>query len=1090
LGRPRKTTEIVAVPFTGSSMKSANLVRAILAPASLLLLASCGGGGGGGGSNPGPAPTPTPTPVPPAAQVITFAMPGPVSRTFGDAVFTNAASGGEGSGAITYSSGSPAVATVDAASGQVTITGAGSSTITASKAADTTHLAATANYTLNVARAAQSIAFATAGPVSKIYGEPGFTNLAGGGAGSGSITYSSSDSTLATVSGATDLVTIVGSGTVQIRADKAESANHLAAQATYTINIAQAAQTVSFAAAGPLARTFGDPAFSNVATAIGGTGALSYASSNPAVAAVDGASGLVTVAGAGNADITATKAADANHTVAQATYGIVVARAAQGITFDLPGPIAKQVGDAPFSNVASGGAGTGAVSYASSDSTIAAVNAAGRVTIGAAGTAIITATKAASANHLLAQASFTLNVTAPASVDAPFIAWLNISQPATVYLPSIASGATFSRALSGNCTSFLTASCSNVTSTLAGATAITEAMGGLGRSAQYWLTRGTNTGRPVTVDARRYTNALFTPVEFLGQLWLVGANDGAQTWSSTDARAWVQRSSTLPWGSRWGARVVVFNNRLYFIGGSPVMAAGNFNDVWASDDGLSWTRIVEHAAFSARGDHEVVVFNGRMWLIGGYDYDNEVRFNDVWSSTDGVTWTQATANGGFTPRRNHRVAVLNGRLWMIAGTGGLYDSNYLADAWSSADGVSWSPGAALPFGARSRMAVLVRNNRLYALGGYDGSAARGDVWSTTDGLQWRQETAGGEFGVRAGAFLVAYRNHVWLLGGNDWLRAKNDSWRTDDLVNWTFEHTSAPFSPARPGRLMSFANRLWMVGPASDGTMQAWWSSDGNEWTQAPGAAVIPTRNGFAMAVNNGRLWLQGGYTGTPPTAAVNDVWSTADGETWSRATAAAPFPPRLDQELFAMNGKLFMVGGQMPGTGQYGDIWSSIDGASWVQETANAAFTPHYEHQIVVFNGKAWLLGGKDNSHGANGQIWSSIDGVNWQFESTQPQAAGRYRHRAVVHANRIWIVGGETGNYVPMGDTWYSSDGVNWTQQLTGNPGFTRLSSHGLASFDGKLWIYGGEGVNGETDSHQMWWSTEGTDWNSRYRNQIEVP
>jgi len=1070
-------------------MKSANLVSAILAPVSLLLLVGCGGGGGGGAKpGPAPSPTPTPTPAPPASQVIAFADAGPVSRTFGDAAFTNAASGGAGSGAITYVSGTPAVALVDASTGQVTITGAGASTITANKAADAAHLAATANYTLNVAPAAQAIAFAAAGPVAKTYGEPAFTNLAAGGAGTGSISYTSSDPTRASVNGSSGQVTLLGSGTVQIRADKAASANHLAAQATYTINIAPAAQTVGFASAGPINRTYGDAAFTNAATATGGIGALSYASSNTAVATVNGTSGLVTLVGAGSADITATKAADANHTVAQATYGLVVARASQSIGFAIAGPIAKQVGDPQFSNVASGGAGTGALSYVSSDSGVAAVSAAGLVTLGTAGTAIITATKAASANHLLAQATYTINVTNPATVEAPFVAWMNLTDPATVYMPSIASGATFSRTLSGNCPGPLSTACGSVTSTVVGAAPITDAMGGLGRTAQYWLQRGSTTGRPVSVDARRYIDLSLPPVEFLGQIWLVGTNNGAQTWSSTDARAWVQRSSTLPWGSRWGAQVVLFNNKLFFIGGQAVAGSDNFNDVWSSDDGVNWTRVIEHAAFDARSDHQVVVFNGRMWLIAGFTYNNDVRYNDVWSSTDGITWTRATANAAFAVRRFHRVVAMNGRMWMVGGSTGLYDSTNLGDVWSSDDGVSWRVEVSPPFGQRRNVATVVTGNRWYVLGGYDGTSTRGDVWSTANGMQWRQETAAAPFGVRSGSFLLPYRNHVWLLGGNDWLRAKNDSWSTDDFINWNFEHTSAPFSPGRPGRLMSFAGKLWIVGPASDGTMQAWWSSDGNEWIQAPGAAVIPPRNGFAMAVNNGRLWLQGGAADVPPTTPTNDVWSTADGETWTRATANAPFAPRFDQELFAMNGKLFMVGGQKPGIGQYGDIWSSVDGATWVQETANAAFTPHYEHQIVVFNGKAWLLGGKDNSHGANGQIWSSVNGVNWTLEGSQLAATGRYRHRAVVHDNRIWIVGGETGNYVPMGDVWYSSDGINWTQ--TTGWGYTRSSNHGLASFDGKLWIYGGDGVNGETDSHQMWWSEQGTDWKARYRNRIEVP
>ena len=64
--------------------------------------------------------------------------------------FTVTASGGPGTGAVTYASGTPAVATVDPDSGEVDILTFGSTTITATKATDTNYNAATATYTLNV----------------------------------------------------------------------------------------------------------------------------------------------------------------------------------------------------------------------------------------------------------------------------------------------------------------------------------------------------------------------------------------------------------------------------------------------------------------------------------------------------------------------------------------------------------------------------------------------------------------------------------------------------------------------------------------------------------------------------------------------------------------------------------------------------------------------------------------------------------------------------------------------------------------------------------------------------------------------------
>ena len=276
---------------------------------------------------------------------------------------------------------------------------AGSAVITASKAADAGFLAANASYTVNIAPAPQSIAFASAGPVVKVFGDAAFTNLAAGGAGSGSIAYSSDNTAVATVEAATGVVTIVGAGTAQISANKSADANYLAGSTSFTLNVARAAQSLSFTTAGPVAVTYGDAPFTNTAVAVGGSGALTFASGSTSVAMVDNA-GQVSIVGAGSAVITATKAADNNHLAAQASYTVNVARAPQTIAFATAGPIIKQVGDVAFANLASGGAGSGAIGYSSSVAAVALVDASGTVTVGVAGNAVITASKAASANHL------------------------------------------------------------------------------------------------------------------------------------------------------------------------------------------------------------------------------------------------------------------------------------------------------------------------------------------------------------------------------------------------------------------------------------------------------------------------------------------------------------------------------------------------------------------------------------------------------------------------------------------------------------------------------------------------------------------
>ena len=290
-----------------------------------------------------------------APQTISFADAGPVSRTFGDAAFTNAASGGSGSGAITYVSVTPAVATVDAATGAVTIVSAGTTSISATKAADAAHLAAQASYTLTVAKAQQAIAFNQVGPVAKNFGDAVFTNAASGGSGTGAISYASADIAVAAVDAASGAVSIVGGGSTQITATKAADTNYLAAQASYTLNVSAIAQALSFPQPGPFAKTYGDPPFTNLAGGTGGSGAITYASSDITVLMVNAATGMVTIVGAGGATITATRAADSGHSAAQASYQVNVARAPQTIAFAQPGPVGKIYGDPVFTNTASGG---------------------------------------------------------------------------------------------------------------------------------------------------------------------------------------------------------------------------------------------------------------------------------------------------------------------------------------------------------------------------------------------------------------------------------------------------------------------------------------------------------------------------------------------------------------------------------------------------------------------------------------------------------------------------------------------------------------------------------------------------------------
>ena len=181
----------------------------------LIVAAGCGGGDGGGG---GGAPPPSP---------LTFAMPGPIDKTYGDAPFTNAASGGKGS--ITYSSNATAVATVAASTGAVTITGAGDATITAADSSSQK------SYSLVVAKAAQSVTVSGTAAVDAVVGASWSVSIATN-VGPGALSFSSDAATTVSVDAMTGALQALAPGSAKISIVKAGDANHAAAQASFTVN--------------------------------------------------------------------------------------------------------------------------------------------------------------------------------------------------------------------------------------------------------------------------------------------------------------------------------------------------------------------------------------------------------------------------------------------------------------------------------------------------------------------------------------------------------------------------------------------------------------------------------------------------------------------------------------------------------------------------------------------------------------------------------------------------------------------------------------------------------------------------------------
>jgi polygalacturonase len=322
------------------------------------------------------------------SQTLTYDfLPG---KVFGDAPFTAPVSTTSTSGIpITLSSSNTAVATVSGTT--ITIVGVGRAFITANLAGNATYeAAASITRTLVIHKGPQTITFGAL--ASKTFGDAQFTLTGSSTSGLG-ITYTSSNTAVAAISGST--VTITGAGTTTITASQAGNTNYLAATSVLqTLTVNKASQTITF---GALAnKTYGNAPFALTATTTSGLG-ITYTSSNTSVATIAGTT--VTIVGVGTATITASQAGNANYTAAtDVQQSLTVDKAPQTITFGALS--AKTYGDASFTLTATVSSPLG-ITYASSNTTVATISG-NTVTIVGVGTTTITASQAGNANYVSA----------------------------------------------------------------------------------------------------------------------------------------------------------------------------------------------------------------------------------------------------------------------------------------------------------------------------------------------------------------------------------------------------------------------------------------------------------------------------------------------------------------------------------------------------------------------------------------------------------------------------------------------------------------------------------------------------------------
>lgn len=515
-----------------------------------------------------------------------------------------------------------------------------------------------------------------------------------------------------------------------------------------------------------------------------------------------------------------------------------------------------------------------------------------------------------------------------------------------------------------------------------------------------------------------------------GYLYVVGGYDGTAGGGGiladieftkinvSDGSLDVWQISSVSVQQRWGLALTVSNSYAYVIGGcisgnAPTCDAGGQTNsiqtfqIYNNDSGAvkSYSSSANNFATSTdRWGASATVLNGYLYVAGGCTSAtdcttavNDVQYAQI-STTDGSigTWLSAT-NVLPAVRTWGKLVSAGGYLYYLGGQDSTATneqstvyyaqpagSGNITSAWSTATKAIGDTGSGGQ--ARTKFGVAVWDNRIYVIGGLNGSAtATNTVYISP------QLSSGGDITnnwvsssntinvARYGLAATAYANNLYIFGG------------IDGSGNYLND--------------VQFASLSYKTGTITQSATTV--TGSGTTFTSAMVGSTI-------QYISDGSTSTVTGYTnGTTLSVAANKTVASAtkyailDGSVnaWTYSTS---IPGQIAQaEAFGANGYIYLVGGR----------------------SAASSCSP-----------KTLAAPVSANTTIATG---NNPTGVGTWFETNQRYAGGRYGAAVTYSGGKIYLTGGgctspqagtySTGTMTQSGDT-VTGTGTTWTDNYIG--------------------------------------------------------
>jgi hypothetical protein len=252
--------------------------------------------------------------------------------------------------------------------------------------------------------------------------------------------------------------------------------------------------------------------------------------------------------------------------------------------------------------------------------------------------------------------------------------------------------------------------------------------------------------------------------------------------------------------------------------------------------------------------------------------------------------------------------------------------------------------------------------------------------------------------------------------------------------------TSVTFGKTKPS--------LWVALGSGINTMA--YSSDGINWN---GLGNILFTEGRSLGYN-GRIWVAGG---TGP----NTLAYSYDGLNWTGLGKTIFNTGVYD---FAWNGTLWVAAGE----DTTNTIAYSYDGIQWV----GRGKTINTRVASVGWNGKMFVaVGSRTGTASETANMIYSYDGINW----TTNQSTLFLKGSCVRWNGTLWVVGASdtsSSNYMV-----YSSDGITWTSVINSKTIINHSNGILGLAWNGTLWVGVGGGTGG---TNSIVYSYDGILWN----------